>query len=191
MQTNNSCHRMLGLAALVTLLHACGDPKSSSTSGPDGGPVPTSRMTIDLTVESSDLRTAVVRANLNDGQRARFLVPAGWRRLFARLRQRRVPQHGRQRFAGFARLHRPLRLPVRRRLRRVVQSPGGPERPGLARYPAACLHHRDASQPPASHRRRNRAGLVDANRRARARGTELRRRLHLRFRAAESFRAAR
>ena len=39
---------MLGLAALVTLLQACGDPKSSSTSGPDGGPVPTSRMTIDL-----------------------------------------------------------------------------------------------------------------------------------------------
>ena len=61
-------YRMLGLAALVTMLQACGDPKSSSTSGPDGGPVPTSRMTIDLRVETSDLRTAVVRANLNDGR---------------------------------------------------------------------------------------------------------------------------
>lgn len=59
---------MLGLAALVTLLQACSDPKSSSTSGPDGGPVATSRMTIDLKVESSDLRTAVARVNLNDGR---------------------------------------------------------------------------------------------------------------------------
>jgi hypothetical protein len=59
---------MLGLAALVTLLQACSDPKSSSTGGPDGGPVPTSRMTIDLTVESIDRGTAVVRANLNDGR---------------------------------------------------------------------------------------------------------------------------
>jgi hypothetical protein len=49
-------------------LQACGDPKSSSTSGPGGGPVPTNRMTLDLTVESSDLRGAVVRANLNDGR---------------------------------------------------------------------------------------------------------------------------
>ena len=65
MQTNNS--RMLGLAALVTLLQACGGPESSSTSGPDGGPVPTSRMTLYLTVESSDLDIAVVRANINDG----------------------------------------------------------------------------------------------------------------------------
>ncbi|HEY5808746.1 MAG TPA: hypothetical protein VIT67_12290 [Povalibacter sp.] len=62
------CYRMLGLAALVTLLQACGDPKSSSTSGPDGGPVPTSRMTIALRVESVDLSTAEVRANLNDGR---------------------------------------------------------------------------------------------------------------------------
>jgi hypothetical protein len=61
---------MLGLTALSLLLQACGDPKSSSTSGPDGGPVPTSRMTIDLRVESSDLRIAVVRANLNDGRSA-------------------------------------------------------------------------------------------------------------------------
>jgi len=41
---------------------------SSSTSGPEGGAVPTGRMTINLTVESSDPRTAVVRANLNDGR---------------------------------------------------------------------------------------------------------------------------
>src|SRR5262245_33775937 len=60
-------YRMLGLAALATM-QACGDPKSSSTSGPGGGPVPTSRMTIYLTVESRDPRTAVVRANLNDGR---------------------------------------------------------------------------------------------------------------------------
>ena len=68
MQTNFSRHRMLGLAALVTLLHACGGPESSSTSGADGGPVPTHRINIYLTVESSDLQTAVVRANLNDGK---------------------------------------------------------------------------------------------------------------------------
>ncbi len=66
MQTNIS--RMLGLAALATLLQACGGPESSSTSGPDGGPVPTSRITINLSVESSEPRTAVVRANLNDGR---------------------------------------------------------------------------------------------------------------------------
>jgi hypothetical protein len=69
MQTNFPRHRLLGLAALVTLLHACGGgPKSSSTSGPDGGAVPTNRIDIYLTVESTDLRTAVVRANLNDGR---------------------------------------------------------------------------------------------------------------------------
>lgn len=68
MQTRISCGRLIGLAGLATLLQACGDPKSSSTSGADGGPVPTSRMTLALTVESSDLTTAVVRANLNDGR---------------------------------------------------------------------------------------------------------------------------
>jgi len=64
----NSCYRTLGLAALVTLLQACGDPKSSSTSGPDGGAVPTSSMIIDLRVESDESGIAVVRANLNDGR---------------------------------------------------------------------------------------------------------------------------
>jgi len=59
---------MLGLAASGLLLHACSGPKSSSTSGPDGGPVPTSRITMDLTVESSEPGKAVVRANLNDGK---------------------------------------------------------------------------------------------------------------------------
>jgi hypothetical protein len=52
----------------VALLQGCGNPKSSSTSGPEGGPVPTSRMTIALTVEAKDLNSAVVRANLNDGK---------------------------------------------------------------------------------------------------------------------------
>jgi hypothetical protein len=67
MQTNNL--RMLGMAASIALLQACGGgPKSSSTGGPNGGVVPTSRMNIYLTVESSDPSTAVVRANLNDGQ---------------------------------------------------------------------------------------------------------------------------
>jgi hypothetical protein len=66
MQTNKS--RMLGLAALVTLLQGCGGPESSSTSGPAGGAVPTNQINIHLTVESTDLRTAVVRANLNDGR---------------------------------------------------------------------------------------------------------------------------
>jgi len=60
--------RTLGWVALVTLLQSCGDPKSSSTSGPDGGPVATSRMTIDLRVESSESGIAVARVNLNDGQ---------------------------------------------------------------------------------------------------------------------------
>src|SRR6185503_10596488 len=59
--------RMLVLAALLTLA-ACGGPKSSSTSGSEGGPVATSRMTIWLTVESSEPGMAVVRANLNDGK---------------------------------------------------------------------------------------------------------------------------
>jgi hypothetical protein len=58
---------MLGLAASATLLQACGGPKSSSTSGANGGPVPTSRMHVWLTVESSEPGQAVVRANLNDG----------------------------------------------------------------------------------------------------------------------------
>jgi hypothetical protein len=66
MPTNKS--RMLGLAALATLLPGCGGPESSSTSGPGGGAVPTNRINIYLTVESTDLRTAVVRANLNDGR---------------------------------------------------------------------------------------------------------------------------
>ena len=68
MQTNTFCRGILALAALVTLLQACGDPKSSSTSGPDGGPVPTSKITIDLRVEADDSNIAVVRANLNDGR---------------------------------------------------------------------------------------------------------------------------
>jgi hypothetical protein len=57
------------LAALAALLQACGGgPKSSSTSGPEQGPVPTNRMHLFLTVESSEPGTAVVRANLNDGK---------------------------------------------------------------------------------------------------------------------------
>ena len=67
MQHRVCLHRFIVPAALATLLTACGDPKSSSTSGPDGGAVPTSRMTINLTVESSEPGTAVVRANLNNG----------------------------------------------------------------------------------------------------------------------------
>jgi hypothetical protein len=65
MQTNNL--RLLGLAALITL-QSCGDPKSSSTSGPEGGPVPTSRMTIDLRVASGESGIAVARVNVNDGR---------------------------------------------------------------------------------------------------------------------------
>jgi len=69
MQTNIFFHRALGLAALLTLLSACGGaPKSSSTSGADGGPMPTSRMTLYLTVESSEPNAVVVRANINDGK---------------------------------------------------------------------------------------------------------------------------
>jgi hypothetical protein len=68
MQTNFSRHRVLGLAALITLQACGGGPKSSSTNGPDGGAVPTNRIDIFLTVESTDPRTAVVRANLNDGR---------------------------------------------------------------------------------------------------------------------------
>ena len=68
LQTYTSGLRVVGSTACMALLQACADPKSSSTGGPDGGPVPTSRMSLDLRVESTDLRIAVVRANLNDGR---------------------------------------------------------------------------------------------------------------------------
>jgi hypothetical protein len=67
MQTNISRRRLLCTAVCVVLLQACGGPKSSSTSGPTGGPMPTSQMTMNLTVESKEAGSAVVRANLNDG----------------------------------------------------------------------------------------------------------------------------
>jgi len=69
MQTNIFFRWALGLGAVLTLLSACGGaPKSSSTSGADGGPMPTSRMTLYLTVESSEPNAVVVRANINDGK---------------------------------------------------------------------------------------------------------------------------
>ena len=68
MQENILCRRTLGVVVLAALLPACGGPKSSSTSGPNGGAVPTSRITMDLRVESSEPGKAVVRANLNDGK---------------------------------------------------------------------------------------------------------------------------
>jgi len=68
MQTTHSIYGALGMAAVAALLQGCGDPKSSSTSGPEGGPVPTNRMTIDLRVESTEPGKAVVRANINDGK---------------------------------------------------------------------------------------------------------------------------
>jgi hypothetical protein len=55
------------MLAVLALLQACGGPTSSSTSGPGGGPVATSRIHMYLTVEASDTDVAVVRANLNDG----------------------------------------------------------------------------------------------------------------------------
>src|SRR5690349_14332832 len=67
MQTNISGLRALGLIALALGLQAC-DPKSSSTSGPNGGPVPTSQMNIDLKVEAKDSSTSVVRANVTDSK---------------------------------------------------------------------------------------------------------------------------
>lgn len=67
MNKNILC-RTLGLIVLATMLPACKGPKSSSTSGPDGGPVPTSRMVMNLRVESIEAGKAVVRANLNDGK---------------------------------------------------------------------------------------------------------------------------
>lgn len=68
MQTTLSFQRLCVLIAMLAVLPGCGDPKSSSTSGPEGGPVPTSRMTIDLRVESNEPGKAVVRTNLNDGK---------------------------------------------------------------------------------------------------------------------------
>ena len=68
MQTNNPGDRLLAGAVLVMLLQGCGGPESSSTSGPNGGAVPTDRIYMYLTVESTDLGLAVVRANLNDGK---------------------------------------------------------------------------------------------------------------------------
>ncbi|HET9863452.1 MAG TPA: hypothetical protein VFP37_08415 [Steroidobacteraceae bacterium] len=67
MQTIPGRHRVLVMAVTFLLLQGCGGPKSSSTSGPTGGPMPTNRMSMDLTVESSEPGSAVVRANLNDG----------------------------------------------------------------------------------------------------------------------------
>jgi hypothetical protein len=61
-------HGILAIVLLSALLQACSGPKSSSTSGPDGGPVPTDRMTFDLIVEVTDADTAVVRGNINDGR---------------------------------------------------------------------------------------------------------------------------
>ena len=67
MQTSIFCFRMLGIAAVVTLLQACG-AKSSSKGGPTGGPIPTSTMNLSLEVESNEPGIAVVRANLHDNQ---------------------------------------------------------------------------------------------------------------------------
>jgi hypothetical protein len=68
MKNNDPSYPRVASVVLVTLLQACGGgPESSSTSGPDEGPVPTNRMYLYLTVESGDPQTAVVRANLNDG----------------------------------------------------------------------------------------------------------------------------
>jgi hypothetical protein len=76
MQTNNSNQRIAALVAITVLLQAgCGSPKSSSTSGANGGPMPTSRMTMNLTVESTEPGKAVVRANINDGK----FVPTSYR----------------------------------------------------------------------------------------------------------------
>lgn len=69
MQTNFSRHVLPGLLALAVLLSACGGgPKSSSSGGSQGGAVPTSQIYLYLTVESTDGRNVVVRANLNDGK---------------------------------------------------------------------------------------------------------------------------
>jgi len=56
------------MAAVAAVLQGCGGPKSSSTSGADGEPMPTSSMAIDLRVESTEPGKAVVRANINDGK---------------------------------------------------------------------------------------------------------------------------
>lgn len=68
MQGRISVYPLPGLVVLAALLQACGGPESSSTSGPQGGAVPTNRITMYLTVEASDADVAVVRANLNDGK---------------------------------------------------------------------------------------------------------------------------
>jgi hypothetical protein len=76
MQTNISFRSAIGLAVLLSLLSACGgSPKSSSASGANGGPMPTSRLTINLTVESAEPGSAVVRVNVNDGH----LIPTSYR----------------------------------------------------------------------------------------------------------------
>jgi len=68
-QSTISCCRLLGLLALATLLTACGGgPKSSSSGGTQGTAVPTSDIHLYLTIESTDGRNVVVRANLNDGK---------------------------------------------------------------------------------------------------------------------------
>ncbi|MEJ0087207.1 MAG: hypothetical protein WDO72_16155 [Pseudomonadota bacterium] len=63
MQTSTFCCRMMGFAAAAMLLQACA-PKSSSKSGAAGGPVPTSAMTLNFSVDSNELGIAVARANV-------------------------------------------------------------------------------------------------------------------------------
>ena len=75
MQTSIHNRRTLGVIAVAAWLLACGGPKSSSTSGSNGGPMPTSKMTMNLRVESTEPGKAVVRANLNDGK----LFPTSYR----------------------------------------------------------------------------------------------------------------
>lgn len=69
MQKNATAWNVLVLLTSSIFLHACGgSPKSSSTAGPGDGPIPTHRMTLELTVESNEPGEVVVRANLNDGK---------------------------------------------------------------------------------------------------------------------------
>lgn len=68
MHTGISRTRTMTVAALALLLQGCGGPKSSSTGSVDGGPVPTNRMTLYMTVEATEPNQAVVRVNLSDGK---------------------------------------------------------------------------------------------------------------------------
>jgi hypothetical protein len=162
MQKTITSRRIVGLIASSLLLQSCGGPKSSSTGGPDGNAVATSRMYLYLAVEASDTSTTVVRANLNDGQ----LFGESFR-LDCGDFLRACLNNSCRNMADNDSVFNPDYIA------RFSYQPGSPRRSGLARRAAAALHDRDTREPPAGHRWRDRRDRVVSDRRAADGGPEL------------------